>query len=34
MKSQGSNIERDRLIEDGKKRKIGKIIKQNERFKF
>ena len=32
MKSQRSNIERNKLIEDGKRIGIDEIIKQNERI--
>ena len=30
MKSQKSNLERNKLIEDGKRRDIDEIIRQNE----
>ena len=32
--SQRSNIERDKLIQDGKKMEIGEIVKQNERISY
>ena len=32
MQSQRSNIDKDKLIKDGKRMKITEIIKQNERI--